>query len=83
MVLREKGDLKFNLVWESWVIKLLSLFYYRIYSANLPKDSNIQVSSPHLNLKIGFSKAYTEIVFYELIVENCGQDQSNCYLMYI
>lgn len=28
MVLCEKGDLKFNLVWESSVIKYLSLFYY-------------------------------------------------------
>jgi hypothetical protein len=31
MVVCEKGDLKFNLVWESSVIKLLSLFYYSIH----------------------------------------------------
>lgn len=43
----------------------------------------MQVSSPHLNSEISFSKTSTKIVFIELIVENCGQDQGNWHLIYL
>lgn len=43
----------------------------------------MQVSSPHLNLEISFSKTSTKIVFSELIVENCGQEQHNWHLIYM